>query len=205
MVKDPITLKYYRFEEEEYRLLMMLDGKICPDEIRQNFEYQFAPQKISMRELHQLIGMLYRSSLLVSDATDQGNALLNRSQERKSALFRQSLTNIMAIRFKGFDPDGLLNFLNPVTQYFFTVPVLLMVLLLWLAAGALLFAQFDMFLAKLPSMDQFFASSNWLWLAVVLGVTKVIHELGHGLVCKKYGGQCHEMGAMLLVLSLIHI
>ena len=201
VVKDPITLKYYRFEEEEYRLLMMLDGKICPDEIRQNFEYQFAPQKISMRELHQLIGMLYRSSLLVSDATDQGNALLNRSQERKSALFRQSLTNIMAIRFKGFDPDGLLNFLNPVTQYFFTVPVFLMVMLLWLAAGALLFAQFDMFLAKLPSMDQFFASSNWLWLAVVLGVTKVIHELGHGLVCKKYGGQCHEMGAMLLVFT----
>jgi len=79
--------------------------------------------------------------------------------------------------------------------------VFLMVLLLWLAAGALLFAQFDMFLAKLPSMDQFFASSNWLWLAVVLGVTKVIHELGHGLVCKKYGGQCHEMGAMLLVFT----
>lgn len=201
VVKDPITLKYYRFEEEEYRLLMMLDGKICPDEIRQNFEYQFAPQKISMRELHQLIGMLYRSSLLVSDATDQGNALLKRSEERKSAMFRQSLTNIMAIRFKGFDPDGLLNFLNPVTKYFFTVPVFLMVLLLWLAAGALLFAQFDMFLAKLPSMDQFFASSNWLWLAVVLGVTKVIHELGHGLVCKKYGGQCHEMGAMLLVFT----
>ena len=201
VVKDPLTLKYYRFEEEEYRLLMMLDGKICPDEIRQNFEYQFAPQKISMRELHQLIGMLYRSALLVSDATDQGQALLNRSDERKSAMFRQSLTNIMAIRFKGFDPDGLLNFLNPVTKYFFTVPVFAMVCLLWLAAGALLFAQFETFLAKLPSMDQFFASSNWLWLALVLGVTKVIHEMGHGLVCKKYGGQCHEMGAMLLVFT----
>ena len=201
VVKDPITLKYYRFEEEEYRLLMMLDGKICPDEIRQNFEYQFAPQKISMRELHQLIGMLYRSSLLVSDATAQGNELLRRSEERKSAMFRQSLSNIMAIRFKGFDPDGLLNFLNPVTKYFFTLPVFLLVLMLWIAAGALLFAQFDMFLAKLPSMDQFFASSNWLWLGLVLGVTKVIHEMGHGLVCKKYGGQCHEMGAMLLVFT----
>jgi len=73
VVKDPITLKYYRFEEEEYRLLMMLDGKICPDEIRQKFEYQFAPQKLSMRELHQLIGMLYRSALLVSDATQVGD------------------------------------------------------------------------------------------------------------------------------------
>ncbi len=201
VVKDPLTLKYYRFEEEEYRLLMMMDGEICPDEIRQNFEYRFAPQKISMRELHQLVGMLYRSGLLVSDATNQGRALLQRAEESRSARFRQSLTNIMAIRFRGFDPDDLLNFLNPLTRHFFSVPVFVLVVVLWISAGALLFAQFEMFLAKLPSMDQFFASRNWLWLAVVLGITKVVHEFGHGLACKKYGGQCHEMGAMLLVFT----
>ena len=201
VVKDPLNLKYYRFEEEEYRLLMMLDGEICPDEVKQNFDFQFAPQKISMRELYQLIGMLYRSGLLISDATDQGASLLKRADEKSSAQFRQSLTNVMAIRFKGFDPDGLLTALNPLTRHFFTWPVFAMVLLLWLASGALLFAQFETFLTKLPSIDEFFASKNWLWLAIVLGVTKVIHELGHGLACKRFGGQCHEMGAMLLVFT----
>ena len=29
--------------------------------------------------------------------------------------------------------------------------------------------------------------------------TKVLHELGHGLACRLFGGECHEIGVMLLV------
>jgi putative peptide zinc metalloprotease protein len=29
----------------------------------------------------------------------------------------------------------------------------------------------------------------------------VLHEFGHGLSCKRFGGECHEMGVMLLVLT----
>jgi putative peptide zinc metalloprotease protein len=35
-----------------------------------------------------------------------------------------------------------------------------------------------------------------LWFA--LGLVKVLHEFGHGLSCKKFGGEVHEMGVMLL-------
>ena len=37
--------------------------------------------------------------------------------------------------------------------------------------------------------------------ALVLCVTKVFHEFGHGLSCKRLGGECHEIGFMLLVLT----
>ena len=72
VVKDPIALKYYRFEEEEFALLRMLDGQSSPDQIKRNFDFDFAPQKISLQELYQFIGMLYRSSLLVSESPHQG-------------------------------------------------------------------------------------------------------------------------------------
>ena len=32
-------------------------------------------------------------------------------------------------------------------------------------------------------------------------MTKVMHEFGHGLTCKHFGGECHEMGVMILVLT----
>ena len=32
-------------------------------------------------------------------------------------------------------------------------------------------------------------------------MTKVLHEFGHGLSCKHFGGECHEMGVMMLVLT----
>ena len=61
--------------------------------------------------------------------------------------------------------------------------------------------QFDEFHTKLPTFHQFFEAKNWIYLGVTLAVTKVIHEFGHGLTCKHFGGECHEMGVMLLVLT----
>jgi putative peptide zinc metalloprotease protein len=201
VVKDPISLKYYRFEEEEFALLQWLDGQSSPDHIKRCFDYEFAPQKISMQELYQFIGMLYRSSLLISQAPNQGIELKKRGEQNRKKELRQSLTNVLAIRYKGFDPDRLLTWMIRWTGWFFTWPAFFCVLLLGLSAGALLITQFEAFQNKLPSFQEFFAAKNWIWLAVVMALTKVFHEFGHGLACKKFGGQCHEMGVMLLVLT----
>src|SRR5262252_10522141 len=39
----------------------------------------------------------------------------------------------------------------------------------------------------------------YMWIS--LGVVKIIHEFGHGLSCKAFGGECHEMGVLLMCLS----
>jgi putative peptide zinc metalloprotease protein len=201
VIKDPISLKYYRFEEEEYALLEMLDGQISPDQIKRRFDYRYAPQKITMQELYQFIGMLYRSSLLVSDAPNQGAELKKRGEKTRSQERRQSLTNILAIRYKGFDPDGMLEVMNRWIGWTFSWPAFCFALMLGISALALIFTQFETFQNKLPSFDDFFAAKNWIWLALMMALTKVIHEFGHGLACKRFGGECHEMGVMLLVLT----
>ncbi|MEM7785970.1 MAG: hemolysin D, partial [Planctomycetota bacterium] len=160
----------------------------------------FAPQKISLRELYQFIGMLFRSSLLVSEASGQGRELLKRKLKQEVLELKASWTNVLAIRFRGFDPDRLLNELVQWLGWFFTWPAFLAVLLIAAGAGSLIVAQFETFQNKLPAFEAFFSSSNWLWLVLVMAFTKVLHEFGHGLACKKFGGQCHEMGFMLLVL-----
>jgi putative peptide zinc metalloprotease protein len=40
-----------------------------------------------------------------------------------------------------------------------------------------------------------------LWLMAAFAGAKVIHELGHALTCKHYGGECHEMGVIMLVFA----
>ena len=201
VVKDPVAMKYFRFEEEEYRLLTMIDGSASPEQIKYQFEHDFSPQKLELQELFQLVGMLYRNSLLISDSADQGASLWQRAVETEKSKRWQSLTNILSIRFKGFDPDELLTALNPWTAWFFTWPAFIGVLMLGLGAASLIVTNFESFQNKLPSFDNFFAAGNWFLLAIVLGVTKVAHEFGHGLACKRFGGRCHEMGLMFLVLT----
>jgi putative peptide zinc metalloprotease protein len=199
LVKDPLTLKYFRFEDEEFAILQMLDGRASVDDIRERFEAQFAPQRITAAELQQLAANLHRSHLVIADAAGQGEQLLARHRAQRQKSFWSTLGNPLAIRLRGIDPDRFLTWLGGRCGWLFSWPAAACSLAFILTALALLAAEFDEFRARLPEFEAFFAAQNWLLLAVTLAVTKVLHEIGHGLACKRFGGECHEMGVMLLV------
>jgi len=201
VVKEPIGLNYFRFQEEEYAILKMLDGKISLQEIKERFEKEFAPQKISFNDLQHFIGTLHRSGLVITTAPEQGRQLKMRRDERKWKETVQLMSNILAVRFKGIDPDRILTWMMPYTRWLFTTTAFIFVLLLAGAALTLVAVQYDVFRSRLPSFQEFFGPSNWLLLGAVLGITKVCHEFGHGLSCKRFGGECHEMGVMFLVMT----
>lgn len=201
VVKDPVSLKYYRFHEEEFALLEMLDGRRSLDEIRRQFQRRFAPQKMSLEELTAFVGSLHEGGLVVSDAPGQAERLLQRRRENTRRQRLGALTNILSIRMPGFDPDRLLTWLDAYVGWMFSRAMTVVGLLLCLAAATLVTVQFDAFRGRLPAFGEFFASENWFWLALALAATKVLHEFGHGLVCKRLGSECHEVGVLLLVLT----
>ncbi|MEN6450046.1 MAG: biotin/lipoyl-binding protein [Thermoguttaceae bacterium] len=201
VVKDPVGLNYYRFQEEEFAILQMLDGETSLDEIKDRFEEDFPPQKITLEELQQFLGMLHRSGLVITDLPGQGRQLGKRRGERKRKQFLAAAANVLCIRFKGFDPERFLNWIYPYVRWFFSPWAVAASLLLALAALLLVTVNFEQFRNKLPEFHQFFSVGNAFLLALTLGVTKVFHEFGHGLSCKHFGGECHEMGVMILVLT----
>lgn len=201
VIKDPVGLTYFRFQDEEYAILQMLDGRASLDEIKERFETAFPPQKITLEELQHFLGQLHSSGLVLADMPGQGHQLRQRRDERKHKMLLAALANVLCIRFKGFDPERFLTWLYPLARWFFSTPAVVACLTMALMALTLVAVQFDVFQAKLPEFKQFFGLSNALLLAVVLGTTKVLHEFGHGLACKRFGGECHEMGVMVLVLT----
>ncbi|MEQ8785662.1 MAG: hemolysin D [Pirellulaceae bacterium] len=200
VVKEPIGLKYFRFQEEEYAILAMLDGKSSLEEIKERFEERYAPQKITLPELQHFVGTLHRSGLLIAEA-DQARQLKRRDDENRRKKVLGALSNVLAIRWRGIDPERLLNWLYPYTRWFFTRPALCMVVMLCLSALLLVGVQYDEFRTRLPSFHEFFGPSNWIYMGCTLAVVKVLHEFGHGLSCKRFGGECHEMGFMMLVFT----
>ena len=66
VVKEPVGLNYFRFHEEEYAILEMLDGKTSLQQIKERFQAEFAPQRITLQDLQQFVGMLHRSGLVIS-------------------------------------------------------------------------------------------------------------------------------------------
>jgi len=201
ILKDPIGARYFRFQEEEYALLKLFDGNHSLDEIKKTFEKEFTPQKITLDELQHLLGQFHQSGLIVAAAPHQGEELLKRGKKRKRQELTQKFTNILAVKFKGIDPDALLTFLYPFVRWCFHPFALFAGLVLCVAALTLIFVQFDTFQAKLPEFYSFFSPVNIFCLGLTLVFTKLLHEFGHGLTAKHFGGECHELGIMILVLT----
>lgn len=200
-VKDPVSLRYYQLQEEEFTILKMLDGRASLQQIQTDFERRFAPRRVSLAQLQSFLGILHDQGLVVTNLPGQGEELLARRGQTRRRELVSALGNLLALRFRGFDPEAFLGWLYPRCRWLLSRWCVALCLLLAVAAATLVAVQFDVLQAKLPEFRTFFSPANLLWLAVALAGIKVLHELGHGLTCKHFGGECHEMGVMLLAFT----
>jgi putative peptide zinc metalloprotease protein len=201
IIKEPVGLNYFRFPNDSYFVLQLLDGKRNLEEIEAAYNEEFSPRKLTIDKLQSFVGSLHKAGLVQAAAAGQGRELLKRRKKTRRQKLFSAFGNVLALRFRGIDPDRILNALIPWTWWLFTRPALLLVLAAAATALMSIFVNWDLFLSRLPTFNQFFDPVSWGFLAVVLAVVKILHEFGHGLSCKRFGGECHEMGFMLLVLT----
>lgn len=200
-VKDPLALRYYQLQEEEYFVLRQLDGRTSIDEIQSRFESRFAPRRLDPLRLQSYLGRLHEEGLILADSPGQAVELLERRGTLRRRKWLESLANVLALQFRGIDPDRFLARIEPATRWIFSRAFLLVCALVVLAALILVAVHLNSLEARLPDFREFFAAGNLLWLALAIGSVKVVHELGHALTCRHFGGRCHELGFMLLVLT----
>lgn len=198
-VKDPLTLRYFQLQDVEYFILNLLNGKRSLEEIQQQVEQKFSPQKVDLSHLQAFIGMLHREGLVLVDTSDQGARLLERRRRLRFGQWTAALANPLAIRFRGVDPTPLLDGLYRRLSWLFRPWILAASTMVILSAVILLATEYQTVQAKLPTVRAFLSVTNVAWLAAALCGVKLLHELAHGLVCRHYGAECHEAGVMLLV------
>ena len=200
-LKDPVSLKYFQLRDEEYRIFQMLEGPVSLDDIRRMFEEEFAPKRISLPQLQSFLGMLHGEGLLITDARGQAEELLERHTKRTRREFWQQFANPLAIRFRGIDPERFLNWLHPRVAWLLAPVCVVLSFTLLIAALLLVAVQFQTVEARLPDFQAFFGWRNAVLLMIVFAITKILHELGHAVSLRHFGGECHELGVMFLVFT----
>jgi putative peptide zinc metalloprotease protein len=200
-VKDPAALKYFHLRDEEHAILEMLDGSVSINELRRGFERAFAPRRVTEQQLHGFLATLHRYGLLLAESPDQGQQLLTRRDDQYRRRQFEALLGVLAIRFRGVNPSRVLDLLYPKFAWLFSPACVLASVLLALAAVLLIAVEFGAFVARLPEVSAIVSASNLPWLLVALAVIKILHEMAHALACRRFGGDCHEVGIMLLVFT----
>jgi putative peptide zinc metalloprotease protein len=201
VIKDPVSLRYYRFEEQENFIIGQMNGTTTLDETQKEFEKQFRPKRLTLEDLEHFAQQLLTAGLAHNESPQAGTQLFERRKKRRRSEWMQLLTNILYIKIPLYDPDKLLARMVPYLSFIFTGWFFALSIVLMLSALALVATHFDAFLDKLPAYHEFFNVRTVFYLWGALGIVKVIHEFGHGLSCKTFGREVHEMGALFLCLS----
>jgi putative peptide zinc metalloprotease protein len=201
IVKDPVGMRYYRLRPVDYFILSRLNGTYTLEELRDAFEIEFPDRKLEMEEIVRFVGQLTEAGLVLVESPGQGKVLHDRY--RKFLLRKRLATwsNILYVKLPVFDPERILNRMLPFFRWAYAPPVVLATVLLWLTALTWVLVHYQHFQARLPSFEAFFNWRNIVAMWAVMAGVKVIHEFGHGLTCKYFKGECHEMGILILVLA----
>ncbi len=201
VLKDPVGLRYHRLQAEHYRVLCLLDGKRSLKEIRNQLAIEFPAAPLRLADVQRMITGLHAQGLVLSQRPGQAGELISKQRQIRRQKLRQAFGSLLSLRLPGWDPDATLQWLQVRLRWIYHPLTCALAVLLVIAAWSLVLVQFDAFLARLPEFQQFFSWRNMVWLWLTLSATKVLHEFGHGLTCKHFGSECHEMGVMVLVFS----
>src|SRR5206468_1425379 len=156
---------------------------------------------ITVDDLIRFASQLHEAGIAQIDTPEQAKVLITRRRKNKWKRVWQFLANILYIKIPIIDPERMLTGMYPYFRWIYTRFFITFSVGVMLAALTLVVTQWDQFYSKLPEFQSFFNWYTIVYFWCSLAVVKVIHEFGHGLTAKHFGGEVHEMGMLFLVLT----
>jgi len=185
MIKDPVSGEFFRLQQAERFIAEQLDGatplNVLNTRVEKKFGASLAPEKLAA-----FIKTLDRNRLLETQTNG------HKPQPKQPGRFAGGA---LALRFKIFDPDRLLNRLLPWVQFCFTPQFLFLSAGLICCAAAVTVFNWNEFLRD---ASRLYSVSTLPLLIATIFLVITAHEFAHGLTCKHFGGEVREMGFMLI-------
>ena len=194
---DSGTGRRHRVNEAAYRFVGHLDGARTTGSVWDALVAEFGDTALTQDDAIRVLGQLNSAGLLQCELTPDIERLF-RQYRRQVRRRRWMELNPLAVRVRVFNPSRLLAAFDPWLMRLFSP----LTLLAWLAVvvPALLLAAHNW-----PELAAFAATHTdtpryllIAWFAYPL--IKAVHELGHALAVRRWGGEVQDVGFTLFVL-----
>ena len=197
VVKVPETNSYNRYGVSEFGLLTLCDGTRTGSEIAALWNEQHPDDPYAEAEVLEFLDGI-EAGVWEQSAGEKNLAVLERIRDDRKGRIDQS--SALYITFKAWDPNATLAKMDPYFSWMFTRGFVYFSIALFVASVYLLagdWAQVQRDTAALYTFQGKTAYDIWVFWFLLLGLGG-IHELGHGLTCKHFGGDVHQMGLLLI-------
>ena len=198
VLRDSLASDFFRVTAPAYAFLSRMETRRTLDEVWNELIESDPEGALTQEEVVELLSQLQMSNLLQFDRGTAAASLFERYRKRRGREIKAALASFWSIKIPLLDPDRALEKALPAIRILFG-PV-----------GALAYAVLILLGLKavIDHSDQLFSQSAGVLapgnLALLYGglvLAKLVHEVGHAAACKRYGGEVHRMGVMLILLA----
>jgi putative peptide zinc metalloprotease protein len=196
VVKNYETNSYNRYGATEYGVLQLCDGTRTAAEISDVLTERHPDSPLSEAEVLEFLDSI-ESALWERSVGEKNLAVLERIRDERKGRVEQS---VLYMSFKAWDPDKTLTWLDPYLSWMFTTGFVVFSLLIFIVACYLLASDWTRVQQDTSALYNFSNKSAYdIWIFwILLMILGAIHEFGHGLTCKHFGGDVHQMGFLLI-------
>jgi putative peptide zinc metalloprotease protein len=197
VIKNRETNSYNRYGSTEYQLLALCDGTRTPAEIAQAMSEPDPESQTSEAEVLEFLDSI-EPTMWERPIGEKNLAVLERIRDERKSRIDQS--SVLYISFKAWNPDKTLAKLDKYLWWMFTKSFVVFSLFIFVVAVYLLAGDWTRVQQDTSALYNFANKSAydlWVFWILLLGLSS-IHEFGHGLTCKHFGGDVHQMGFLLI-------
>jgi putative peptide zinc metalloprotease protein len=197
VLQDEISHRHYRFGPKAYQLIRELDHHRTVQEIWEHVAAGAGEAPPTQDEVVRLLADLHANDLIQCDITPDTGELFSRHEKAQRSKWKKYIKGPLLIRIPLSDPNDLLARLSKVTKPLFSR----LGFIVWVAVVILAGTLAASYWSDIGDYwdTRVLAPYNLLLLVLTYPVVKGLHELAHGLAVKRWGGEVHELGIMLLV------
>ena len=203
VIKDPVALRYYRLGEYELQVAGLLNGQRTLTEVTEQLQKQVRDRTVEPATVLRIVTHFAQMSFLQLSGESAHRLLALMTEGRKKQKTLQRVLGIAGalvyFKFSLFDPDLLLLKMEKRIRWLWSRTTAILLALLVGVALVLVFQNWGQ--AGTQIHRDFLTLHNLVWLWMIMIGVKIVHEFGHALMCRHYGGEVHDLGAMFIILT----
>jgi putative peptide zinc metalloprotease protein len=197
VIKVLETNSYNRYGGSEYELLTLCDGTRTAAEIAQELNRRHPDGALPQSEVLEFLDGI-EPAMWERTVGEKNLAVLERIRDERKSRVDQS--SVLYISFKAWDPNDVLAKVDRYLGWLFTTEFVVTSSALFIVCAYLLAGDWTRIAADTKALYSFQNKTAYdicaFWF-LLLGLG-AIHEFGHGLTCKHFGGDVHQMGFLLI-------
>ena len=198
LLVEPASGRQVRLNPPAYAVVARVEGRAWVEQVWQRQLQRLREEAPTQDEVLQLLAQLFQAGMVRFDAAPHLSLLFAR-RSQDAGRRRRGMMNPLALRMPLADPGKVLDRLAPLARVLFhpwTFAAWCVALLLGLLAAG---AQFGELAAD--SRRLFSSPSSYLLAWLCYPVVKLLHEGGHALAVRRFGGEVRELGLSMMLLT----